>query len=101
MNTLGSLTRYADAENSMQLKFMFTNPKVYLEPLTVSDSLPFEEKEESNEYSKARQSWCGNLFEELWSSDELNGFPTPKGSLFAYCEFTSQVAIVGLILPIP
>ncbi len=65
----------------MQLKFVFTNPALYLEPLSVSDSLPVVEQEDWNELSEARQNMCGVLFEELWSSDESNGFPTPKGDI--------------------
>ena len=49
---------------------------------TFSDGSLIEENQGEDELLEARQYICGKLFREVWSSDELNGFPMPRGCYY-------------------
>lgn len=84
-STAGGITgmKYDDAVDSLRLKIVFTRINdLDIEYTGLAGGvIPFEVPGE-DEYGYAKQSICGKLFSELWSSDMANGFPFPKGCYY-------------------
>lgn len=74
--TTGISEKYAEIENAMQMKIVFTDPS-YLEARTIHDG-PVVIDSNFDELSEAKQNVCGKYLKEVWSSD-ANGFPMPQG----------------------
>lgn len=79
--TTGKSPLYKEAQNSMQLRIVFTNTGI-LEPMTsgpyggdIPDATLFNQLYENS------QATCGMLVQELWSDHEF-GFPLPQGCYF-------------------
>ncbi|CAL1154076.1 unnamed protein product, partial [Cladocopium goreaui] len=84
--------RYTSLEGRMRLRIYFVRTVAL--KATFVDGAAIEENQGEDELNEARQYICGKLFREVWSSDELNGFPMPRGCYYKTYGQTQELNIL-------
>lgn len=84
--------RYVEAEGPMTLELVIlSRSSLDVTSSTVDGAqlqlFPLSE----DEFHEAKQSVCGQLFKELWSADDLKGFPMPRGCYYRMLPNTNDV----------
>lgn len=84
--------RYSSLEGRMRLRIYFVRTVAL--KATFVDGAAIEENQGENELNEARQYICGKLFREVWSSDDVNGFPMPRGCYYKTYGQTQELNIL-------
>jgi len=84
--------RYSSLQGMMRLRIYFTRTVAL--KATFVDGAAIEENQGEDELNEARQYICGKLFREVWSSDEINGFPMPRGCYYKTYGQTQELNIL-------
>jgi hypothetical protein len=88
---------YGQAVNSMQLKILVT-PTTKLDfHYADQDMKQLADVSTEDEMSEAQQSACAKLFMEMWSIDDTDGFPLPKGCYYKRRTKTTKELEIGIV----